>query len=169
MLTNLIDEVSTGGDGIVFHGIIVFLFLAAIPLWAYRMFCVSSLTVAERRIMKRFAKHRFESVFVFAAQIFGYLLAMAVLVIGFILAIGYLKFGTIQIKTYREMFHGRLYTGTEHADRVLNSAHYDQSLPVAVLMIIVFLTIGFTLVTVALRDIYLARRLHRKVSGRGLR
>jgi hypothetical protein len=149
----------------VFHVIGMWLLAAAIPLWIYRWFVYSKLDSRERLIFKRLLKHRYENAFAFGARIFGFLVALAVAVILLVFGLRFLKHGSLQIGAYRDMMRNRLYSGVEPVDQALDAFHYDQLLPVALLTTSLFLSVAFTLVATAIRDIIVVRRLNKKVDG----
>ncbi|MCR9061862.1 MAG: hypothetical protein NXI02_31345, partial [Rhodobacteraceae bacterium] len=49
--------------------------------------------------------------------------------------------------------------------RALDAYHYDQFLPVAILTTCALLSVAFTLVATALRDISMMSRLNKKLQG----
>jgi hypothetical protein len=149
----------------VFHVIGMWLLAAAIPLWIYRWFVYSRLDSRERLIFKRLLKHRYENAFAFGARIFGFLVALAVAVILLVFGLRFLKYGSLQIGAYRDMMKNRLYSGLEPVDQALDTFHYDQLIPVALLTTSLFLSVAFTLVATAIRDIIVVRRLNKKVDG----
>jgi len=147
----------------VFHGIAVWLLVASVPLWAYRWFAFSKLESRERAVFKRIVSKRHESAFGFGARIFGFLIALAAAVILFVYALVYLKQGHLQVGAYKETIRGRLYSGVESVDQALNTFHYEQPLPLAILTTCLLLSVVFTLVVTALRDIVLLSRLRSKL------
>ncbi|MES0880612.1 hypothetical protein [Roseibium sp. SCP14] len=149
----------------VFHAIGMWLLAASIPLWIYRWIVYSKLDERERLIFKRIIKQRHESAFAFALRMFGYLVALAAAVVILVLGLRYFKHGTAQIGAYRETIRGRLYSGYEPVDQMLDTFHYDQLLPIAILTTCALLSVAFTLVATALRDISTVRRLNRKVES----
>lgn len=149
----------------VFHVIGTWLLVASVPLWIYRWFVYSKLDDRERLIFKRLLKHRYESAFAFGARIFGFLVVLAVAVIVLVVGLRYLKYGSIQIGAYREVMRNRLYSGVEPVDQALDTFHYDQLMPVAILTTCLLLSVAFTLVSTAVRDIFVVSRLHKKVGG----
>ncbi|UES49865.1 hypothetical protein [Roseibium aggregatum] len=147
----------------VFNAIAVWLLIASVPLWIYRWFLFSRLTARERLMFKRLVAQRHESSFVFAVRMAGYLIALAVAVFFVVFGLQYLKYGNFGITTYSDTIRSRFYSGIEPVDQALDSYHYDQMLPVAALTTILLVTVAFTLVTAAIRDISLIRRLQKKV------
>jgi hypothetical protein len=147
----------------VFTAIAVWLLVASVPLWGYRWFLYSRLDGQERRIFKRLVAKRYESAFRFGARIFGFLVALATAVILFGYGLGYLKQGSFQIGSYKDTIKNQLYSGLDPVDRALDFLHYDQPLPIAVLTKCLLLSIVFTLVSTAFRDIYVLHRLGRKL------
>jgi hypothetical protein len=149
----------------VFHVIGVWLLAAAIPLWIYRWLVYFKLNNQERLIFRRLIKRRYESAIVFALRIFGFLIALAAAVILLVSVLRYLKYGTLQFGAYRDTMRNRLYSGVDPVDQALDAFHYDQLLPVAILTTCVLLSVAFSLVGTAIRDIFVVRRLHRKLDG----
>ncbi|KZM48942.1 hypothetical protein [Labrenzia sp. OB1] len=147
----------------VFNVIAVWLLVAAIPLWIYRWIVYSRLSGAERGIFKRLVSRRKERAIGFALRIFGFLAVFAASVIIVVFGLRYLKHGTLPLDPYREIIRSRVYSGVEPVDQVLDTFHYDQLLPVAILTTCLLLSIAFTLVAAALRDISLIGRLRRKI------
>lgn len=150
----------------VFHTIAVWLLLASVPLWAYRWYLYSRLEGRERDVFKRIITKRYESAFRFGACVFGYLVALAAAVILFVYGLSYLKKGHVQIGAYSETVRSRMYVGLEPIDQALNTYHYEQPLPVAILITCFALSVVFTLVATALRDISTINKLNRKLAGR---
>ena len=149
----------------VFHAIGMWLLAAAIPLWIYRWIVYSKLDERERVVFKRIIKRRHENAFAFAFRMFGYLVALAAAVFLLVLGLRYFKYGSLQIGAYRETIRGRLYSGYEPVDQMLDTVHYDQLLPIAILTTCALLSVAFTLVATALRDISTVSRLRRKLDG----
>jgi len=147
----------------VFHAIAVWLLVASVPLWAYRWFLFARLEVREREIFRRIVTKRYESAFRFGARVFGFLVALAVAVILFVYGLRYLKQGSLEIGAFKDTIRSRLYSGMEPVDQVLNSLHYEQPLPLALLTTCLVLSVVFTLVATALRDISTILRLRKKV------
>jgi hypothetical protein len=147
----------------VFHVIAVWLLAASVPLWAYRWFLYSNLDIRERQVFKRLLSRRTESAFRFGARIFGFLVALAAAVILLVFTLRYLKQGSVEFGVFSQTVRSRLYFGMEPIDQALNSYHYDQSLPVAVLTVCLLLSVAFTLTAAALRDISMIKKLHRKL------
>ncbi|PVB59783.1 hypothetical protein [Labrenzia sp. 011] len=151
----------------VFNAIAFWLLVAAVPLWIYRWFAYSRLSAAEKQLFKRLVARRHERSIGFALRIFGFLTAFTAAVFVVVFGLRYLKYGTFHIPLYRDMFHTRLYSDVEPVDQALDTLQYDQVLPIAILTTCLLLSIAFTLVAAALRDINLIRRLHRKFSHLG--
>ena len=149
----------------VFHVIGMWLLILSIPLWIYRWVAYSRLDDRERAIFKRLLKHRYENALAFGFRIFGFLVAVAVAVIVLVVGLRFLKYGSIQIGAYRDVMRNRLYSGVEPVDQALNTFHYDQLLPIAILTTCALLSVAFTLVATALRDIFVVLRLNKKVGG----
>lgn len=149
----------------VFHVIGMWLLILSIPLWIYRWVAYSRLDDRERAIFKRLLKHRYENALAFGFRIFGFLVAVAVAVILLVVGLRFLKYGSIQIGAYRDVMRNRLYSGVEPVDQALNTFHYDQLLPIAILTTCALLSVAFTLVATALRDIFVVHRLNKKVGG----
>lgn len=139
--------------------------MAALPLWIIRWLLFFGLEERERQIFKNLVARRFESAVGFALRIFGYLVALSVAVVVLVFGVRYIKFGSLQITPYREVIHSRLYSGVRPIDNFLDAFHYDQLMPVAVLTTCFLLSVAFTLVMVAIRDIVLIRRLTKKLEG----
>jgi hypothetical protein len=150
----------------VFHAIAVWLLAASVPLWAYRWLVYLRLAPRERAVFKRLVTRRHEGPFGFGARIFGFLVALAAAVALLAYVLRYLKRGTVEIGAFNEIFRSRLYSGVEPVDQVLNSYHYEQTLPVAIVTTCFLLAVVFTLVTTALRDISVIARLRRKLEKR---
>lgn len=147
----------------VFHTIAVWLLVASVPLWAYRWYLYARLEDRERGVFKRIITKRYESAFRFGARVFGYLVALAVAVLLFVYTLGYLKTGHVQVGAYSETIRSRMYIGLEPIDQALNTYHYEQPLPVAILITCFVLSVVFTLVATALRDISTILRLRKKL------
>ncbi|WP_428650981.1 hypothetical protein [Roseibium sp.] len=148
----------------VFSVIAVWLLVAAVPLWIFRWVLYSGLEPRERQIFRRIVKLRHERAVVFALRVFGYLLALAVVVFALVFGLRFFKHGTVGFGTFREMIRSRMYSGMHPLDQALDQYHYHQPLPIAVLTTILVLSIAFTLVAVALRDIVLIKRMKRKLA-----
>ncbi|CTQ59948.1 MAG: hypothetical protein RIE06_12740 [Roseibium album] len=149
----------------VFHAIGVWLLVAAVPLWIYRWYVYSRLDARERRVFTRIVKRRHENAYAFALQMFGFLIALATAVILLVLGLRYIKQGSLELGAYRETIRNRLYSGVDPIDRALDAYHYDQFLPVAILTTCALLSVAFTLVATALRDISMMSRLNKKLQG----
>lgn len=147
----------------VFHTIAVWLLVASVPLWAYRWYLFAKLEGRERDVFKRIITKRYESAFRFGARVFGYLVALAAAVILFVYALSFLKKGHVQIGAYSETIRSRMYSGLEPVDQALNTFHYEQPLPLAILTTCLVLSVVFTLVATALRDITTILRLRKKL------
>ncbi|WP_299815011.1 hypothetical protein [uncultured Roseibium sp.] len=148
----------------VFNAIAVWLLIAAVPLWIYRWIVYSRLSVAGREVFKRRVARRKERAIGFALRLFGFLSVFAVSVIIVVFGLRYLKHGTLPLEPYREIVRSRLYSGVEPVDQALDMFHYNQLLPVAILTTCLLLSIAFTLVAAALRDISVIGRLRRKLN-----
>ncbi|MEP2705058.1 MAG: hypothetical protein ABJQ71_13835 [Roseibium sp.] len=149
----------------VFQAIGFWLLVLAIPLWAYRWYLVSALDPRERNAFRRLIKQRHEHAVKFGTKVFGYLILIAVGVMTLVFSLTYLKHGAVRIGSYRETMRGRLYSGLDTFDNALDTFHYDQVLPVAVITTCLVLSIGFTLVTTALRDMSVIRQLKRRIAS----
>jgi len=149
----------------VFHAIGVWLLVAAVPLWIYRWYAFSKLDARERRIFTRIVRRRHENAYAFALQMFGFLLALAAAVIVLVMGLRYIKQGSIEFGAYRETIRNRLYSGVDPIDRALDAYHYDQLMPIAIITTCALLSVAFTLVATALRDISLMSRLNKKLEG----
>lgn len=150
----------------VFNAIAVWLLIGAIPLWAYRWLIYSRLEPREKQIFRRIVLHRHERAVYFALRMFGYLVALAIAVMAVVFGLRYLKHGNLEVGAYRDMIRSRYYSGVGPFDEALNTFHYDQMLPVALLTTCALLSIAFTLVASALRDISTIRKLTRKLASR---
>lgn len=149
----------------VFHTIAICLLITAVPLWIVRLAFFLGLEKRERQIFRNLVKRRFENAVGFALRIFGYLFAVSAAIVILVFGVRYIKFGSLKITPYRELIHTRLYSGVDPIDNILDAIHYNQIMPVAVISTCLLLSIAFTLVMVALRDIVLMRRLSRKIQG----
>lgn len=147
----------------VFHAIAVWLLVASVPLWVYRWVLYARLDIREREVFRRIVTKRYESAFRFGARIFGFLIALAVAVILFVYGLSYLKKGSVEIGAYKDTIRSRFYSGMEPVDQALNSFHYEQPLPLAILTTCLVLSVVFTLVATALRDISTILRLRKKL------
>ncbi|WP_269580728.1 hypothetical protein [Roseibium sp. Sym1] len=151
----------------VFHTIAIWLLILSVPLWAYRWVLFSKLNGQERTVFKRIVRKRHESAFKFGARIFGFLLALVVGVLVLVYGLGFLKQGAVNVVPYKDVIKNRLYSGVEPIDQTLNTIHYEQPLPVAIVITCFILSVVFTLVSAAIRDISLLRRLRRKLERVG--
>ncbi len=147
----------------VFGVIATWLLVGAVPLWLCRWYLYLGLSPRERQIFRNLLQNRYDSAVAFAFRVFGFLFALAVAVLALVFGLGFLKHGSLEIRPFRDLFSSRMYSGYEPVDQALDMYHYHQPLPVAVLTTIVVLSIAFTLVAAALRDIALIRRLKRKL------
>ncbi|WP_421984298.1 hypothetical protein [Roseibium sp.] len=143
----------------------MWLLVAAIPLWIYRWYVFSKLDARERRIFKRIVKRRHENAYAFALQMFGYLIALAAAVILLVVGLRYIKHGSLEFGAYREVIRNRIYSGVDPIDYALDTYHYDQLLPIAIITTCALLSVSFTLVATALRDVSLMSRLNKKLIG----
>lgn len=149
----------------VFHAIGMWLLAAAVPLWIYRWIVFARLDPRERQIFRRLVRQRHESALAFVVKMFGFLVVLAASVFALIYGLSYVKRGSLDIGAYSDTVRSRLYSGLEPLDQALDAYHYDQLLPVAIMTTCALLSVAFTLAATALRDITLATRLHRKVTG----
>ncbi|ASP33927.1 hypothetical protein [Labrenzia sp. VG12] len=147
----------------VFHAIAVWLLVASLPLWAYRWFLYAKLDERERQIFKRLVTKRYEGAFAFGARMFGFLVALAASVLLLVYSLRYFKHGSLELGVYKETVRTRLYSGMEPVDQALNTFHYEQPLPVAILTTCFLLSVVFTLVATALRDVATILRLRKKL------
>ncbi len=147
----------------VFHAIGMWLLAAAVPLWVCRWYMFFKLEERERAVFRRLVSRRLESPYYFALRIFGFLVALAISVLVLTTGLRYLKSGSLEVGTFSDNLRGRLYSGVEPVDQVLDAFHYDQLLPVALVTTSALLAIAFTLVATALRDIVMIRKLDRKL------
>lgn len=147
----------------VFQAIGFWLLVLAIPLWAYRFFLTYKLDSRELKAFKRLLKRMEEKAVFFALKLFAFLVALSACVLALIATLGYIKYGDTKIGTYREVVRNRIYSGVDSVDTALDTFHYDQWLPVAILITCALLSISFTLVGTALRDISLLHRLHARL------
>jgi hypothetical protein len=150
----------------VFHAIGTWLLIAAIPLWLYRWYAYARLDPRERQVFRRLLKHRHEKAVVFALRIFGFLVALAIGLFVVVFGLRYLKYGSLEFSSFSELIHSRLYSGYDPFDRLLDQFHYQQPLPLAVLTTCLLLSIAFTLVASAFRDISLINKLKSKLESR---
>jgi len=149
----------------VFTAIAFWLLVAAVPLWAYRWVAYSRMSPDEKLIFKRLVSRRHENAVGFALRIFGFLVALSAAVIVVVFGLRYLKYGRFELSPYRDLIRSRFYSGVDPFDRALDTFHYDQMLPVAILTTCLLLSVAFTLVSAALRDITVMHRLRRKMAG----
>ncbi|MEP3048352.1 MAG: hypothetical protein ABJL55_23560 [Roseibium sp.] len=149
----------------VFQVIGFWLLVLAIPLWAYRWYLVAALDPRERSAFRRLIKQRHEHAVKFGTKVFGYLIIIAVAVMTLVFGLTFLKHGAVRIGSYRDTMRGRLYSGVDTVDQALDTFHYDQILPIAVITTCLVLTLGFTLVTTALRDISVVRQLKKRLAN----
>jgi hypothetical protein len=147
----------------VFHVIGFWLLMLAIPLWGYRFFLTSKLAYREKKIFRRLLDHADERAYFFALKLFGFLVALSAAVLAMVAGLGYIKHGSTQIGSYREVIRSRIYSGVDPVDQALDTFHYDQWLPIAFLTTCALLSISFTLVATALRDISLLNRLRKRL------
>lgn len=147
----------------VFHAIAFWLLVLAVPLWGYRWFLYHGLAPRERLVFRRIVRQHHENTYLFGLRIFGFLAAVAATVFALVLGLRYLKTGSTELGAYRDMMRTRLYSGMDPVDSALDTFHYDQIAPIAVLTACFVLAVGFTLVSAALRDISLIKRLRRKL------
>ncbi|TYC55716.1 hypothetical protein FMN50_11800 [Rhodobacterales bacterium] len=147
----------------VFHTLIVWLLVAAFPLWVVRWVLYLRLAPRERTMFARLVTNRHESAVMFGLRLFGFLVGLAVAIMALIFTLGYLKDGVLRIGAFRDYIRGHTYSGLEGVDRAIDTFHYNQYLPVALLTTAALLTIAFTLVMAASRDIVLIRRLNGKI------
>ena len=110
-------------------------------------------------------KRRHENAYAFALQMFGFLLALAAAVILLVIGLRYIKQGSLEFGAYRDVMRNRLYSGVDPIDQALDAYHYDQMLPIAIITTCALLSVAFTLVATALRDVSLMSRLNRKLDG----
>jgi len=147
----------------VFQAIGFWLLMLCVPLWAYRFSLSSKLTKREYRTFKRLIERADERIFFFAVRLFAFLVVLSAAVIGLISGLSYFKHGTSQMGSYRELVRSRYYSGVDMVDEALDTFHYDQWFPIAVLTTCALLSISFTLVGAALREISILRRLHSRL------
>lgn len=151
----------------VFQAIGFWLLILAIPLWAYRFFLTRKLSPSELKVFKRLLNRAEERAIVFALKLFAFLVALSASVLALVAFLGYIKYGDTKIGTYREVVRNRIYSGVETVDSALDTYHYDQWLPVAIIITCALLSVSFTLVGTALKDISLLRRLHARLRNMG--
>lgn len=149
----------------VFQAIGFWLLVLAIPLWMYRWYIVVALDPRERAIFKRLIKQRHEHIVKFGTKVFGYLIIIAASVLGLVFGLAYLKHGAVRIGSYRDMMRSRIYSGVDSVDYALDTFHYDQILPIAIFTTCLVLSIGFALVTTAIRDISVIKQLKRRIAS----
>lgn len=147
----------------VFQAIGFWLLMLSIPLWAYRFSLSARLNRREYRIFRRLIEKADERIFFFAVRLFGFLVAISVGVMALVAGLGYAKNGSTDFGAYREVVKSRLYSGVDMVDEALDTFHYDQWFPIAVLTTCALLSISFTLVGAALREISILRRLRQRL------
>ncbi|MBS8260462.1 hypothetical protein DYI23_09560 [Roseibium polysiphoniae] len=147
----------------IFITISFILIALAIPLWAYRIFAASRLQERERSILRRLIARQ-ENAIAFATRIFGFLVVLAGCVFALLYVLAYFKHGQVRPLTFRDAFHQRFYSGFDSVDPYIDMMLYDQIMPIMMLLTALLLSVSFTLVMTALRDIRLIRRLRQKLS-----
>lgn len=152
----------------VFQTIGLLLLAVAVPLWVYRWSLYAGLTDRERQMFRRLVSNRSQSAVRFGLRLFGFLLALAIGAILLVYALAYIKGGTFDFGTYRSHFRAHYYSGIAPVDQVVDAFHYNQVMPLAALNVIILLSVSFTLVMAAIRDITLIRRLKQKLRRLGL-
>ncbi|WP_417686337.1 hypothetical protein [Roseibium sp.] len=147
----------------IFSRISLLLILLSIPLWGYRTVIYARLAAREQSIIDRvIARH--ESAFAFGRRVFGFLIIFSGIIFALIYALSYLKSGDLKLRSFRDTFPRRIYSGLEEIDSHIDAFLYDQILPVMVLVTVLMLSVSFTVLMTAVRDIRIIRRLKRRVS-----
>ncbi|MEP0235598.1 hypothetical protein [Roseibium sp.] len=147
----------------IFTTISFFLIVLAVPLWAYRIFAAYRLPARERSILRRLIARQ-ENAIAFGTRIFGFLVVLAGCVFALLYVLAYLKHGKIRYLTFRDAFHQRFYSGFDSIDPYIDMMLYNQIMPIMMLLTVLLLSVSFTLVMTALRDIRLIRRLRQKLA-----
>lgn len=147
----------------VFHAIAFWLLVLAVPLWAYRWFLYRTLALREQLLFRRIIRQRHENTYLFGLRVFAFLVAIALAVLVLVFTLRYFKHGTVELGLFRDLVRSRLYFGVDPIDRTLDMVHYDQTAPIAILTTCLVLAVAFTLVSAALRDIAIIKRLRKKL------
>ncbi len=141
----------------------VLLLLLSVPLWTCRLVLYLGLTPRSRGILKRVRRHG-GSAIRFAARTFGVTLAAFGVIFALLILLRFLKYGDTHVRSLSEIFRNRLYVGHGGIDSQVDTLVYDQALPVGLIVFCLIFSAGLALVVSALRDIYLIRKLKRRIA-----
>jgi hypothetical protein len=148
---------------VTFSFIGVLLLVLSVPLWTCRLVLFLGLDPRRRGIVKR-VRRRGGSAIRFAARTFAVTLAAFGVVFALLVVFRFLKYGDLHIRSLSEIFRNRLYVGHGGIDSHVDTLVYDQALPVGLILFCLIFSAGLALVVSALRDIFLIRKLKRRIA-----
>lgn len=141
----------------------VLLLLLSVPLWTCRLVLYLGLNPRSRGILKRVRRHG-GSAIRFAVRTFAVTLAAFGVVFALLILLRFLKYGDTHISSLSDIFRNRLYVGHGGFDSHVDKLIYDQALPIGLIVFCLIFSSGLALVVSALRDIFLIRKLKRRVA-----
>jgi len=142
----------------VLNAIALFLLLASIPIWAYRMALYTGLDAKAKAMFKRLCR-RNESALMFCLRTFGLLIAFAASILALLYALSFIKYGSVRSMSYSDVVSHRLYSGIEAVDPHIDTVLYNQHLAFMAVTSCLLLAIGLTAFLTPMRDIELINRL----------
>ena len=140
----------------------VLLLLLSIPLWTCRLVLYLGLTPRSRGVLKRVRRHG-ESAIRFAARTFGVTILAFAIIFALLVLFRFLKYGDTHFRSLSDIFRNRLYVGHGVIDSHVDTLIYDQVLPLGLIVFCLIFSAGLALVVSALRDIFLIRKLKRRI------
>lgn len=141
----------------------VLLLVLSVPLWTCRLVLFLGLNPRSRGILKRVRRHGGSAIRI-AVRTFGVSLAAFGVVFTLLIVLRFLKYGDTHVRSLSEIFRNRLYLGHGGIDSQVDTLVYDQALPVGLIFFCVIFSSGLALVVSALRDIFLIRKLKRRIT-----
>ncbi len=140
----------------------VLLLVLSVPLWTCRLVLYLGLNPRSRGILRRVRRYG-GSAIRFAVRTFGVTLAAFGVIFTLLIVFRFLKYGDTHLSSLSDIFRNRFYVGHEGIDSHVDTLVYDQVLPVGLILFCLIFSSGLALVASALRDIFLIRKLKRRI------
>ncbi|WP_235987649.1 hypothetical protein [Roseibium aggregatum] len=141
----------------------VLLLVLSVPLWTCRLVLYLGLTPRSRGVLRRVRRHG-ESAIRFAVRTFAVTIVAFGIIFTLLILFRFLKYGDTHISSLSDIFRNRLYVGHGAIDSHVDTLVYDQALPVGLIVFCLVFSSGLALVVSALRDLFLIRKLKRRIA-----
>ena len=141
----------------------ILLLILSVPLWTCRLVLYMGLDPRSRGVLKRVRRHG-ESAMRFAARTFAVTIVAFGIIFTLLVLFRFLKYGNTHLSSLSDIFRNRLYVGHGAIDSHVDTLIYDQPLPLGLIVFCLVFSSGLALVVSALRDLFLIRKLKRRIA-----